>query len=227
MAFSNGPVIVRDGLILALDASDKNSYPGSGTTWYDISGNNNHATLVNGPVFSIANGGIFDFDGSNDYAYVADTSTLDLAGDKSQCIWVYMDQSYSGTGILGKADSSVNGMALTYGWSGYGFQNIAWNSVNEPSVAAIAADINNWYYYVGTQSGGTRYVYILGANGLRTSNYSGGNHTWNNNLNFTIAMIAGYHTNMKAGAVHVYNRALTESEILQNYNAQKSRFNLI
>lgn len=226
MGISGGPDIVQSGLVLALDASDKNSYPGSGTTWFDMSGNQNNAILTNGPIFSSTYGGIFDFDGTNDYAYVPDNSTLDLAGDKSQCIWVYMDQSYSGTGILGKADSSVNGMALTYGWSGYGFQNIAWNSVNEPSVAAIAADINNWYYYVGTQSGGTRYVYILGANGLRTSNYSGGNHTWNNSLNFTIAMIAGYYTNMKAGAVQVYNRALAQTEILQNYNAMKTRFNL-
>ena len=71
MAFNNGPRIVTNGLVLCLDASDRNSYPGSGTTWYDVSNNGNHATLTNGPTFSTSNGGIFTFDGSNDYADVS------------------------------------------------------------------------------------------------------------------------------------------------------------
>ena len=229
MGISGGPDLVQDGLILCLDASDKNSYPGSGTTWYDISGTGNNATLVNGVVFSSTNGGIFDFDGVDDYAYVSDNSTLDLAGDKSQCIWLYMDQSYSGTGILGKANSSVFGMALTYGWGNggsTGFQNIAWNSANDPSLSPSGTDINNWYYIAGVQSSSTRYIYAIGSNGIRTANYSGATHTWNNTLDFTIGQIAGYYANIKAGSVHVYNRAITQQEILQNYIAQKSRFGL-
>ena len=67
MAFNRGPKIVTQGLVLALDAASNNSYPGSGTTWKDLSGNNNTGTLVNGPTFSSANGGTFILDGSNDY----------------------------------------------------------------------------------------------------------------------------------------------------------------
>jgi len=227
MAGYIAPNIITDGLILCLDAANQKSYPGSGTVWYDLSGNNNHATLVNGVVFSSTYGGIFDFDGVDDYAYVADNSTLDIAGDKTQGIWLYMDQSYSGTGILGKANSSVNGMALTYGWgSSQGFQNIAWNSANSPTLASSGTDISNWYYVAGVQSGSTRYIYVTGANGVRVASYSGGTHTWNNALNFTIGTIAGYYTNMKAGVVHVYNRALTQTEIIQNYNTLKTRFGL-
>ena len=226
MALRHSPLVVTNGLVLYLDAANTKSYPGSGTTWYDLSGNGNNATLVNGPTFSTSRGGIFDFDGVDDYAYVPDNTSLDLAGDKTQAIWVLIDQSYSGTGILGKANSSVNGMALTYGWSGYGFQNIAWNSANEPSVATAAADVNNWYYLVGTQQGSTRYVYILGANGVRTASYTGGTHTWNNALNFTIGTIGGYYTNMKAGVVYVYNRALSQTEITQNFNALRTRFGI-
>ena len=138
-----------------------------------------------------------------------------------------MDQSYSGTGMLGKADSSVNGMALSYGWGGgQGFQNIAWNSANDPTLASNGADINNWYYIAGVQSGSTRYIYVIGANGFRVASFGSGNHTWNNSLNFTIGYIAGYYTNMKAGAVHVYNRALSSSEISAIYSTQKSRFGL-
>ncbi len=226
MALHHNPRIVTSGLVLALDAADVNSYPGSGTTWYDLSGNSNHATLVNGVVFSSAYNGIFDFDGANDYAYVPDNATLDIVGAKSQGIWLYMDQSYSGTGILGKADSSVNGMALTYGWSSGGFQNIAWNSTNNPTLTIGGADINNWYYVVGVQDDINRHIYVIGANGVRTASYSGGNHRWDNALNFTIGTIGSYYTNMKAGAIHVYNRALSASEVEQNYLAQKSRFGL-
>jgi hypothetical protein len=55
MGFFRGPKIVTDGLILALDAASPRSYPGTGTTWYDLSGQGNNGTLVNGPTFSSAN----------------------------------------------------------------------------------------------------------------------------------------------------------------------------
>ena len=60
--------IVSSGLLMHLDAGNSSSYSGSGTTWSDLSGNGNHATLINGPTYSSADGGALDFDGSNDYA---------------------------------------------------------------------------------------------------------------------------------------------------------------
>ena len=63
--------IVKDGLILDLDAANRYSYPGTGTTWTDLSGNGNSATLLNGPTFDSANGGSIVFDGSNDYAPIS------------------------------------------------------------------------------------------------------------------------------------------------------------
>lgn len=63
-----GPNIVRNGLVLCLDAASLRSYPGSGTTWNDLSGNNNNGTLTNGPTFNSENGGSIVFDGTNDYA---------------------------------------------------------------------------------------------------------------------------------------------------------------
>jgi hypothetical protein len=67
MAYSDGPKIVTNGLVLALDAADRNSYPGSGTTWRDISGNNYSGSLINGTSFNSSNGGVFSFDGVDDY----------------------------------------------------------------------------------------------------------------------------------------------------------------
>ena len=67
MAFYRGPNIVRNGLVLCLDAASKRSYPGSGTTWTDLSGLNNNGTLTNGPTFSNANGGILTFNGTSQH----------------------------------------------------------------------------------------------------------------------------------------------------------------
>ena len=67
MATFDGPKITTSGLILSLDAADKTSYPGSGTSWKDLSGNDNNGTLTNGPTFSAANRGNIVFDGVDDY----------------------------------------------------------------------------------------------------------------------------------------------------------------
>jgi len=62
-----GPKIVTSGLVLCLDAANKRSYPGTGTTWTDLSGNSNNGTLINGPTFNAGNQGGIVFDGTNDY----------------------------------------------------------------------------------------------------------------------------------------------------------------
>ena len=67
MSLNHSPKIVTDGLVLCLDAASRKSYPGSGTTWFDRSGNGNNGTLTNGPTFSSDNGGSIVFDGTNDY----------------------------------------------------------------------------------------------------------------------------------------------------------------
>ena len=64
MGFARGPNIVTDGLVLALDAASPKSYPGSGTTLFDLSGNGNEGTLTSGPTFSSQNNGAIQVDGS-------------------------------------------------------------------------------------------------------------------------------------------------------------------
>ena len=67
MSINYNPRIVTDGLVLLLDAGNTKSYPGTGTTWTDISRNGNNGTLTNGPTFDSANGGSLVFDGVDDY----------------------------------------------------------------------------------------------------------------------------------------------------------------
>ena len=93
MAFIHSPKIITDGLVLALDAGNTKSYPGSGTVWTDLSGNNNTGTLTNGPTFNAANGGSIVFDGTNDYV------TLPISTTSGQALtyfgWLYSTESTS------------------------------------------------------------------------------------------------------------------------------------
>ncbi len=76
MAGSSGPDLITNGLVLALDAADKNSYLGSGTSWYDLSGNGNTGALTNSPTFNSSNGGSIAFDGTNQCVVVNSNASI-------------------------------------------------------------------------------------------------------------------------------------------------------
>ena len=86
MAIGIGSDNVESGLVLAIDFANPKSYPGSGTTVYDLSGNGYNGTLTNGPTFSTEYGGALVFDGSNDYIQFANT-ILSGTGDFTISIW--------------------------------------------------------------------------------------------------------------------------------------------
>ena len=209
--------IVTSGLVLSLNAADRNSYPGSGTTWTDMSGNGNNGTLTNGPTFSSANGGSIVFDGVNDYS----ENILPVYSSFTISIWIYL----------------ISGVAiLSYG-----------NSSSRPILLLDISDINNLRVYVNdyyqTYSGvlainkwncitictyitptATREVYING--GFIGSNTYNIDTNQIGVLRFPVFGQLSSFGNHRVSNCIVYNRALSASEILQNYNAQKSRFGL-
>ena len=67
MGLSHSPSIITQNLVLCLDAANSKSYPGSGTTWYNLIPGGVNGTLTNGPTYSSANGGVIALDGVNDY----------------------------------------------------------------------------------------------------------------------------------------------------------------
>jgi hypothetical protein len=213
MALNYSPRIVRDGLVLALDAADKNSYPGSGTTWYDLSGNGNHATLYNGPTFSTSNIGCFTFDGSNDYADVS----LNLRTSNNTMMIIGRYVTLTGRMLGGISNNYLCGTWNTYtnqfygeGWiSGpYGYQDTNWHIYHGSTNNGGSGTPNGTQFYnngtglVVNGSGG------YGPNGIRI----GSDGQYNEYANCQVAYVAAY------------NRCLTRGEILQNYNAFKTRF---
>ena len=234
MAIFRGPNIVRSGLVLALDAADKNSYSGTGTTWTDVSGNNNTGTLTNGPTFNQANGGVIVFDGTDDYVNVANASSLNPSNGISVSVWVKFTSTINNTRQMMVEKHTTN----SSGWWFAGENNkIVWLVMGTSGGEKMIDLTNNTsiisgtiYNIVGTYDGtsSTLKLYVNGrddggtiaggGSGLSSSSNPliiGKQHNWGNGP----SSITMFNTSL-------YNRALSADEVLQNYNATKSRFGL-
>jgi hypothetical protein len=223
MATNYNPRTITDGLVLCLDAANSKSYPGSGTTWTDLSGNGNTGTLTNGPTYSSSNGGNIVFDGSNDY--VSFTSNPPLTNQISVDVWVNLTATTpNGNGwILGREGS----YRLTYASSSFQWVcatvNNGWYTAGTP-VGANLTTTNSIINVVGTYDGSNNRIYVNGIL-ISTGSAISGNILTTGNY-YLVRSDAG---NIDYGKLNMYshklyNRALTAQEIQQNFNATKSRF---
>jgi hypothetical protein len=221
--------IVTSDLQLYLDASNTLSYPGSGTTWTDLSGNSRNGTLTNGVSFSSSNGGVLVLDGVNDYISFSIGSLKSSFGSSiSVSTWVKYT-NISGGCIFG--DWNVSGYGETGRLQLNGYQNVAGkiggyldNSTgNISSTTTIAQNV--WYNYSITYDGTVGKLYLNGVletqknyipTGVGTGNFSigrGGDYN-------------GLYASINMSNFLIYNKSLTSSEVLQNFNATKSKFGL-
>ena len=234
MSGISGPKIITSGCVLSLDAADKLSYKGSGTTWTDLSGNGNTGTLTNGPTFSAGNMGSVVFDGTNDYVGFTYNSIFNPSTSVTLSTWVRL--TVSDTTIRNPIELAASGDELYYilwradlspkrwGWgvrqsndtyrettsTATNFSTNIWYNISMVA-NAIAGQV--YFYYDGILDGGISYngtlkqnasaLLSIGADAINSRRY------WLGNIANTF----------------IYNRALSTSEILQNYNATKSRFN--
>ena len=161
MAYHNGPTSVRDGLILCLDAANSKSYPGSGTTWTDLSENARTATLTSGPTFSSANGGSILFDGTDDIALVG-TSTYTFNGGSVE-IWTKLTSNNRNQGFLGV--QTGGGPAYINLWMASN-NLMRWEVIGNTGQTYLAINATTafatgiWYHVVGTFDGATNRLYI-------------------------------------------------------------------
>ena len=218
--------IVTSGLVLCLNAADKNSYPGTGTTWTDLSGNSNNGTLTNGPTFNSGSGGSIVFDGVDDYVTCGNNSSLQI-NQGTISAWVRTTSpGASFRGIITKQQNyglfTNNDVLVTYDWgngqtrsTGINIADGTWKNV------AMSFTTNT-----GTPSNNT-IIYLNGAAILTTTTKFVDN-TVNVELGRGGTIPTGnlqfLNGNIATGLV--YNRALSSTEILQNYNATKTRFSL-
>lgn len=202
-------------LAINLDANSASSYSGSGSTWYDISGNGNNGTLINGPVYtSSSSGNYFQFDGSDDYVTVPDSNSLDISGNFSASAWFMFYGLPSGEcAFLRKNDVFQLGMSnsntircllSTNGTSG-------WTAANDHSYSFT---LNKWYYMTMTYDGSNMKIYV-DTTLVKTATVTG-----TISVNAESLTIGKWDSvlNGRLGTVHMYSKALSSSEISNNYS---------
>ena len=217
--------IVTNGLVLNLDAAKKDSYPGTGTSWRDISGNVNNGTLTNGPTFNSSNGGSIVFDGTNDYVTCGNLTVLQTTVGTISA-WVYPTSgNNSYRGVLVKQNAwglfLFDNNFITYDWGN-----------NQKRDTSVILNNNTWYYVnmtftetIGTPSNNA-ILYINGTAVLTTTVRNSNIGNQNVVLGTGSSTPNGQEFFGRIANAQIYNRVLSSSEITQNYNALKGRFGL-
>jgi hypothetical protein len=222
--------IVTDGLVYNADAGFVGSYPTTGTALYDLSGNNNNGTLVNGTTFNSANSGSFVFDGVDDYVA---TSFTNLGFNVPYTIGCWFNTSVTQSTNVGLFNLSYF-PELIMTTDGRVF---VWNSIGpNPSdvtgypglVSTNSYNNGQWHYAVGSYTtGGLVKLYINGALINSASYAPDGVRAIYDGVYMGIEFNNGPKVfNGKIALGQVYNRQITDQEVLQNYNALKGRFGL-
>lgn len=221
-----GGDIVRDGLVLHLDAGSERSYPKSGTIWKDLSGNRNDGTLVNNVSFS---NNVMSFDGTDDHVLIGNSNTYNSITNLTIESLVKFKRVSSYEYIVSNARDccgTYNGYELRMS-SNSRLTFSLWNSSAVTLTSSTTMNLETFYHIVATYDGTVMKLYV--------------NSTLNNSLNTTAGIGTPATYNLRVGAmglsgiyellgdigfVKIYNRALTADEVEKNYNATKKRFGL-
>ena len=218
--------MVTSGLVLHLDAGKTASYPGTGTTWTDISSSAMTATLQNATYSSIS-GGHFAFNGSNSAAVIPNNTVLDTQSLSIE-VWMSPASSLSQQGFWFEK-GTVNAQYSFFMYSGIIYWRMAGGALDTTATVSTYITLNNWYHMVGTHKAGEQKVYVN--NSVVASN-TGSVTISPSTAGVSIGNANGYASpssypfNGRIAVVRVYNKALTATEVQQNYNDQKARFGL-
>jgi hypothetical protein len=240
--------IVTDGLVFNLDVGFTPSYPRSGTTWYDISLSGNSGTLVNGPTFNSSNSGSIIFDGTNEYTDLESIRTQILSYNSSITFDItfkmlnWVNSFYNGIWVLGRQPDPGAGrqsFLLVYigggGDSAEKFVVQFGESNGNAGISVVSSSTiqtDTIYNFTCTYKNGDIKLYQNGALVDNKSNTTSTIYTTNQNKFFIggdarySPGTAGRYFNGNVYNTKLYNRVLSASEVLQNFNAQKGRFGL-
>jgi len=226
MGIHYNPKIVTDGLVMCLDAANPKSYPGTGTTWSDLSGNGNNGSFNNGPTYSDSS---ILFDGSDDYVNLPASATLGKSISYTTSAWIrYEDTGY--TSWMMVCDS------VNYGVGG-GY--MMWISNDSPAIGKLLSSYDGTWRYATVRIPPNTWTNIcISKNNNQVSFYTNGKfditrtYNFNGSISSTAVDIGGsprnspYRFNGNIAQVSIYNRALTAAEIQQNFNSLRGRYGL-
>lgn len=233
------PIMARTGLVLDLDAANPVSYPGTGNTWFNLSGNGLNSSLVNGVDYDIQNYGSLIFDGSIDYVSVpAPSSPIEFGTSLTHEVWIYpTDYANSGGNrqylIDPRGDGATSGMNAYFLYDYISAPDTVritvGNSGVEVRTGNFSMPLNRWHHIVATRNNAVWNIYLNGVNIYNATSSSLTPLTLNNS--FRIATYANgssgqYFFEGRMGITRIYNIPLTEIQVKQNFNALRGRYGI-
>jgi len=221
--------IVKDGLIFWADAGRDDSYPGSGTAWFDLTENGNDGTLTNGPTYDPANKGSIVFDGVNDFADFGHSSSLVVGNSMSVCAWFNVGSTASYQVIASKV-GSLSGVFT--GWelaNSFGRLRVTirgTTNIDRYGPSNGLSGVGDWYMgsFTYTNTPETK----LYTNETLNNTHPSGTATHDTTYPLRIGrreLNFGFY-NGKISQVLIYDRVLSIDEISQNFNALRGRYGI-
>jgi hypothetical protein len=224
--------IIEANLLVNLDAGNPASYPGTGTTWTDLSGNNNDATMTN-PVWADTDSGYFTFDGTaSSYGVIADSASMSPTSITWET-WVQI----TGAPVSNYSWVVRNGWAGAPWFFGYNTSNYWTLGINDNSTTYNQTQTSvvsaGWYQVLGTYDGAEVILYVNGAQAGTPIAFADGNITGygsptiiNGGSTSTVPPPDEQFWTGDIAVLRMYGRALSSAEVAQNFNALRNRYGL-
>jgi len=229
MSTIGGPNIVDSGLILELDAANTKSYVSGSTNWFSLIPPPQSGSLINGPTFSTGSLGSIVFDGVDDYVGITGIQTPSF----SISAWINLSELNKFHGIMGRAASIWSDTSYAFRVISDNRLNILLSNSGNTSIftevqTSPLFDINTWYHVAVTFAKPNIALYVNGVSrATGTFNYDLYNSTSNSIIGgYAYSNGLSYLMKGQIPNIQFYNRALSATEVLQNYNALKGRFGL-
>lgn len=237
MSVSGGPNIVENGLVVYLDAANTKSYPQTGTIWSNLTQDTTlDASLVNGPIYDSTNNGTVSFDGTNDNATIPDIlnkTDFTRTNDYTLVCWANISSTQNYSAYTFKPIMDKNGREGGVRQHPYGMVHISASNVIRSSVGngtlgngvEVPFELNTWKMIASVYSWSTSLLTVH-VNEIKNSGSLDITGTITNTSDLFLCKTDGITNFTKANIanVQIYNRALSAEEVLQNFNAQRSRF---
>jgi len=231
MSLAHSPRIVTDGLVLNFDAGASTSYPGSGSTWTDLSGNGNNGTLVNGVGYNSGNGGALSFDGVNDYVNCGNILNFTTESFTFN-IFFYLTTTTTndpaqGPVLFYKGQFQQNGYYVQISKTSPATATFITNQsgVIQTTLSSSLLIVGAWNCLSVVRSGSSVTIYINGVNATATAGTHINPASSGDNFHLS-AYRTTIFANIRIASFQAYNRALTPQEVQQNFNALRSRFGI-
>jgi hypothetical protein len=230
MATNYNPKIVTNGLVLCLDAANPKSYPGTGTIWTDLSGNENNGTLVNGVGYSSDDQGVLVFDGTDDTVNCGNNASINFGtGNFTVSLWFRrFTNATINLRLLSKGAASDTASAASAGFCFFGSDSLVSFAINPTGtrtiINAATYSVDEWVYVTGLLQRGVSMRTYKNGSLFASATAPAGDVSGSTSLFVGDNAGTSLRWEGEIATVQLYNRALSVLEIQQNFNALRGRF---